>query len=142
NQFHGDLYEFNRNRPLNARGYLDPTRAPFIQNQFGLTAAGPIKKDRPFLFGSYEGRRRIHGVSSGSVTLPTAAEATGDFSAGDPFSGSISDQTVADVLNSRSTCAADIATAQASAGIASTPAASGVSYSTLFPGNVIPSSCQ
>jgi hypothetical protein len=142
NQFHGDLYEFNRNRPLNARGYLDPTRAPFIQNQFGLTAGGPIKKDRTFIFGSYEGRRRIHGVSSGSVTLPTADEAKGNFSAGQPFAGAISDQTVADVLNSRSTCASDIATAQTNAGIISTPAASGVPYSTLFPGNVIPSSCQ
>jgi hypothetical protein len=138
NQFHGDLYEFNRNRPLNARGYLDPTRAPFIQNQFGMTAGGPIKKDRTFIFGSYEGRRRIHGVSSGSVTLPTAAEATGDFSAGDPFAGSISDPTVAAVLNSRANgqCATDIANA---GGVA--PQAN-AAYSDIFPGNVIPASCQ
>jgi hypothetical protein len=142
NQFHGDLYEFNRNRSLNAKGYLDPTKAPFILNQFGATAGGPIKKDRTFFFASYDGRRRIHGVSSGSVTLPTAAEATGDFSAGQPFAGSISNQTVADVLNSRSTCATDISAAQAAAGITQTPAASGVAYSAIFPGNVIPASCQ
>jgi hypothetical protein len=142
NQIHGDLYEFHRNRPLNAKGYLDPTKAPFILNQFGATLGAPIKKDRTFFFTSYDGRRRIHGVSSGSVTLPTAAEATGDFSAGQPFPGSISDQTVADVLNSRSTCAADITAAQTSAGILPTTAASGVAYSTIFPGNVIPGSCQ
>ena len=142
NQIHGDIYEFHRNRPLNAKGYLDPTKAPFILNQFGATIGGPIKKDRTFFFGSYDGRRRIHGVSSGSVTLPTAAEATGNFSAGQPFAGSISDQTVAEVLNGRSTCAADITTAQTKAGIAPTAAASGVPYATIFPGNVIPTSCQ
>ena len=142
NQFHGDLYEFNRNRSLNAKGYLDPTKAPFILNQFGATIGGPIKKDRTFFFGSYDGRRRVHGVSSGSVTLPTAAEATGNFSAGQTFTGSISDQTVADVLNSRSTCATDISAAQVAAGVPQTTAASGVPYSAIFPGNVIPSSCQ
>jgi hypothetical protein len=142
NQLHGDLYEFHRNRPLNAKGYLDPVKAPFILNQFGATLGGPIKKDRTFFFGSYDGRRRVHGVSSGTVTLPTTSEATGDFSAGQQFVGSISDPTVAAVLNGRSTCAADIATAQTNAGITPTPAASGVGYATLFPGNVIPSSCQ
>jgi hypothetical protein len=145
NQIHGDLYEFHRNRPLNAKGYLDPTKAPFILNQFGATLGGPIKKDRTFFFGSYDGRRRIHGVSSGDVTLPTAAEGNGNFSANfatSPFSGSIGNQTVADVLNGRSTCAADINTAQINAGITPTPAAAGVSYATVFPGNVIPASCQ
>jgi Carboxypeptidase regulatory-like domain len=144
NQFHGDLYEFNRNRPLNAKGYLDPTKAPFNLNQFGATIGGPIKKDRTFFFASYDGRRRIHGVSSGTVTLPDALESVGNFSEGNfqPFAGSISDQNVADVLNGRSTCAADITTAQTNAGMVPTAAASGVAYSTIFPGNVIPASCQ
>jgi Carboxypeptidase regulatory-like domain len=142
NQFHGDLYEFHRNRPLNAKGYLDPTKAPFILNQFGTTIGGPLKKDRTFFFASYDGRRRIHGVSSGTVTLPTASEAIGNFSAGPSFAGQISDQTVADVLNGRSTCTADITTAQQNAGITPTAPAAGVAYSTIFPGNVIPSSCQ
>jgi len=138
NQVHGDLYEFNRNRSLNAKGYLDPTKAPFILNQFGATIGGPIKKDRTFFFGSYDGRRRIHGVSSGSVTMPDALESTGNFSEGPAFAGSINDQTVADVLNSRAggQCATDIG----NAGGAS-PAA-GVAYSAIFPGNIIPSSCQ
>jgi hypothetical protein len=121
NQFHGDLYEFNRNRPLNAKGYLDPTKAPFILNQFGATAGGPIKKDRTFFFASYDGRRRIHGVSSGTVTLPTAAEATGDFSGGGQalanslssglnFPKQISDQKVGEVLSKRPGCLAAIQT--------------------------------
>ena len=74
NKVFGDLYEFNRNRSLNAKGYLDPVKAPFILNQFGATLGGPIKKDRTFFFGSYDGRRRVHGVSSGTVTLPDALE--------------------------------------------------------------------
>ena len=142
NQFHGDLYEFNRNRSLNAKNYLDPTKESFILNQFGATLGGPIKKDRTFFFASYDGRRRVHGVSSGSVTLPTAQEATGDFSAGPAFAGSINDQNVADVLNSRSTCAADITAAQVKAGVPSVSPAAGVSYASLFPNNVIPASCQ
>jgi hypothetical protein len=142
NQIHGDLYEFHRNRPLNAKGYLDPTKEPFILNQFGATVGGPIKKDRTFFFASYDGRRRVRGVSSGTVTLPSALESTGNFSQGSPFAGSITNQTVADVLNGRSTCATDIATAQTKAGVPLTPAAAGVGYSTIFPGNVIPSSCQ
>jgi len=145
NQFHGDLYEFNRNKSLNAKSYLNPSKEPFVLNQFGATIGGPIKKDRTFFFASYDGRRRVHGVSSGSVSLPTAPEAAGDFSdltKFAPFGGSINDQNVADVLNTRSTCAADIATAQANAGVTQIAPASGVAYSDLFPNNVIPLSCQ
>ena len=78
NQLHGDLYEFHRNRPLNAKGLSrSRQRTSHLWNQFGATLGGPIKKDRTFFFGSYDGRRRIRGVSSGTVTLPTAAESTG-----------------------------------------------------------------
>src|ERR1700730_7381299 len=82
NQLHGDLHEFHRNRPLNAKGYLDPTKEAFILNQFGATIGGPVKKDPTFFFGSYDGRRRIRGVSHGTVSVPTLAETAGDFSAG------------------------------------------------------------
>jgi len=119
NQFHGDLYEFHRNRPLNAKAYLDPTKGAFILNQFGATLGGPIKKDRSFFFGSYDGRRRIRGVSSGTVSVPTQAERTGDFSAGGQalasdlssglnFAGTIANQTVGDVLTTRPGCLAAI----------------------------------
>jgi Carboxypeptidase regulatory-like domain/TonB dependent receptor len=138
NQLHGDLYEFHRNRPLNAKGYFDTSKPAFIMNQFGATLGGPIKKDRTFFFGSYEGLRRVRGVSGPTVSVPDALERTGDFSEGAPFSGVIGDQTVADVLNSRAggQCATDIASAGGTA-----PAA-GAAYSDIFPGNVIPTSCQ
>jgi hypothetical protein len=89
NKVHGDLYEFHRNRPLNAKGYLDPTKEAFILNQFGATFGGPIKKDRTFFFGSYDGRRRIRGVSSGTVSVPSMLETGGDFSGGSAFTGGI-----------------------------------------------------
>ncbi|MGA9181998.1 MAG: carboxypeptidase regulatory-like domain-containing protein, partial [Candidatus Acidiferrales bacterium] len=86
NQIHGDFYEFIRNDVLNT-AQPDPTGAEgstpdYKQNQFGATIGGPIKKDRTFIFGSYEGLRNVQGVtsSSGSVTLPTSPEVAGDFS--------------------------------------------------------------
>src|SRR5580700_3632946 len=102
NQIHGDLYEFNRNRVLNAKGYLDPTKEAFILNQFGATVGGPIKKDRTFFFGSYDGRRRIRGVSSGLVSVPSMAETGGVFSGA--FGGNVTNPFVGAVLQGRPGC--------------------------------------
>src|SRR5579871_5872370 len=64
NQLHGSGFEFFRNKSLNAKGFYDPVKPDSIQNQFGGTIGGPIKKDRTFFFGSYEGRRIKLGKSS------------------------------------------------------------------------------
>ncbi|MBZ5681628.1 MAG: TonB-dependent receptor [Acidobacteriia bacterium] len=138
NRLHGDVYEFHRNRPLNAKGYFDTSKAAFIMNQFGGTLGGPIKKDRTFFFGSYEGLRRVRGVSGTTVSVPDALERTGNFSEGPAFNGVIGDQTVADVLSTRANgqCLTDITNAGGEAPFA------GANYSDVFPGNVIPSSCQ
>src|SRR5271170_5482377 len=94
NQFHGDVYEFFRNKVLNAQGYFDTVKPQFNQNQFGGTFGGPIKKDRTFFFLSYEGRRIVQGQSGPQVLVPTDPERTGDFSGiaapGQQFSGLIS----------------------------------------------------
>ena len=87
NQFHGDVYEYFRNKVLNAQGFLNTTKPQFNQNQFGGTLGGPLKKDRTFFFGSYEGRRIREGLASPLVQLPTPTEIgtptlPGDFSAG------------------------------------------------------------
>ncbi len=140
NQLHGDLYEFHRNRPLNAKGYLDPTKEAFILNQFGATVGGPIKKDRTFFFGSYDGRRRIRGVSSGTVSVPSMAESTGDFSAGPQFLGSITNPFVAQVLDGRPGC--DAALGLAPGGILAMNPAGGIPWSSVFTNNKIPSACQ
>jgi hypothetical protein len=115
NELHGSIYEFFRNDVLNAKAFtFNPAPKPgFKQNQFGGTLGGPIKKDKTFIFGSYEGRRIVKGVDSQSVSVPTGAELNnGDFSGGgvaSPFTGSLSSATVASVLNARPGCASAVA---------------------------------
>ena len=62
NQFHGSAWNFLRNTSLNATGFFKPVnneKPVFIQNQFGATLGGPIKRDKLFFFVDYEGFRRI-----------------------------------------------------------------------------------
>jgi hypothetical protein len=83
NEFHGGAYEYFRNTVLNATNFFanrsGAGKAPFKQNQFGATFGGPIKKDKTFFFFGYEGFRARQGVLF-SNTVPTAAQARGDFS--------------------------------------------------------------
>jgi hypothetical protein len=59
NQFHGTGFEFLRNSALDARNFFDgATVPPFRRNQFGAFAGGPIRKDKTFIFGGYEGLRQ------------------------------------------------------------------------------------
>ena len=84
NQFHGAAYEFLRNNDLDGTNFfanLSGAKKPeYRQNQFGGVLGGPIKKNKLFLFGSFDGTR-IRSGSSSISTLPTAAEDTGNFSA-------------------------------------------------------------
>jgi hypothetical protein len=71
NQFHGDAYEFIRNSALDARNFFDQGGVPpFKRNQFGAAAGGPIRKDRTFFFGDYEGIRQSEGVTARN-TVPS-----------------------------------------------------------------------
>lgn len=135
NQVHGDLYEFLRNKVLNARGFFDANTPDFKQNQFGGTLGGPIQKNRTFFFGSYEGRRIREGIPSDVVTVPTSAERQGNFSAGPIFTGTLTDANVASLLNRRPGCAAAVA---AHGGA---PIAAGTKYAVIFPSNMIPAPC-
>jgi hypothetical protein len=142
NNFHGNFYEFFRNKNLNARGFFDTEKPDFKQNQFGGTLGGPIKKDTSFFFLSYEGRRIHQGISSNTVTVPTAAERVGDFST-DPataFTGAINDGNFASVLNSRPGCAAAVASSGGAVDGGGDIVA-GTAYADLFPGNIIPTQC-
>ncbi len=74
NQLHGTGFEFLRNSALDARNYFDQAAIPeFQRNQFGGSLGGPIKKDKYFLFGNYEGFRQNWGLSA--VTLVPDNEA-------------------------------------------------------------------
>jgi len=68
NDFHGTIYEFLRSSHLDARNFFDQgSIPPFQRNSFGGTLGGPLKKNKLFLFGNYEGFRQHLGVSA--VTL-------------------------------------------------------------------------
>jgi Carboxypeptidase regulatory-like domain/TonB dependent receptor len=80
NSFHGDLFEFLRNTDLDARNYFSPTRGTFIQNQFGGTVGGPIKRNKIFFFSDYQGTHQRQGVDTGLISVPSAPDRTGNLS--------------------------------------------------------------
>ncbi|MBS1851171.1 MAG: TonB-dependent receptor [Acidobacteria bacterium] len=80
NQIHGAVWEFLRNDVFDATNYFADKTEPLKQNQFGVTLGGPIRKDKTFLFGYYEGFRNRQGETD-SATVPSMAERQGDFSA-------------------------------------------------------------
>jgi hypothetical protein len=80
NAFHGDLFEFLRNTDLDARNYFSPTRGTFIQNQFGGTLGGPIKRNKIFFFSDYQGTRQRQGVDTGLIPVPSNQDRTGNLS--------------------------------------------------------------
>jgi hypothetical protein len=77
NQYHGTVFDFLRNTDLDARNYYSPTRGVFIQNQFGGTAGGPIRKNKMFWFADYQGTRQILGQTQNYV-VPSSADQTGN----------------------------------------------------------------
>ena len=79
NAWHGSVYEFLRNDKLDSRNYFSADVEPLKQNQFGGTFGGPLRKDRLFFFGYYEGFRNRQGVTRSGI-VPTAAQREGDFS--------------------------------------------------------------
>src|SRR5271163_3868565 len=78
NAFDGDLWEFLRNDDLDAKSFFATSVEPLKRNQFGGTVGGPIKRDKTFFFGYYEGLRLRQGETA-SATVPTQAERGGDF---------------------------------------------------------------
>src|SRR5881296_2450668 len=75
NQLHGSAFEYLRNSALDARNFFDQTDGapPFKRNQFGGSVGGPLKKDKLFLFGTYEGFQERLSRSSASVVPGTFA---------------------------------------------------------------------
>ncbi len=70
NELHGSVYEYFRNDAMDATSILAaPGLNKLRQNQFGATLGGPIKTDRTFFFGNYEGQRRSENPFYNSVIL-------------------------------------------------------------------------
>src|SRR5712671_3704950 len=132
NDFHGSAYEFFRNQNLNAKGFFDTSKLDYLQNQFGATLGGPIRKDKTFFFVTYEGDRIRRGSSGDTVTVPTAEERTGDFSAGPVFAGTLAN---ANILNNRLGCLTAL-------GRGTTPIPDKTPYANIFTNNQIPAACM
>lgn len=77
-QLHGEAFEFLRNTDLDSRNYFSPDRETYQQNQFGGTFGGPLRKDKLFFFGDYQGTRTIEGLDTGLITVPSVADRTGN----------------------------------------------------------------
>ncbi len=94
NDFHGSAFEYHTDNALRARGFFLPTnqvKPKLVYNQFGGSIGGPIKKNKVFFFGDYEGTvdRRL---ADGRVSVPTLSMRNGDLTASpsrifDPFTG-------------------------------------------------------
>ncbi len=77
NQVHGSVYEFVRNSALDARNFFDQSSIPpFERNVFGGSLGGPLRKDKTFLFGNYEGFRQSLGVSDVSLVPDDTSRAS------------------------------------------------------------------
>jgi hypothetical protein len=107
NHLHGEVYEYLRNRAFNANDYflnaVGKPRPPWVQNQFGAQAGGPLRlphyngRDRTFWFASWEGFRLRTGEPF-TATVPTPEERAGNFSMiaapiMDPCAGEVNAQT-------------------------------------------------
>ena len=97
NTFHGTAFEYNRIKNLAAANYFATglPKAPFIRNEFGGSLGGPIKKDKLFFFGSFEGLM-FRSSNTFEDAMPTQAIKQGNFSGlpaitdpstGEPFTG-------------------------------------------------------
>jgi hypothetical protein len=85
NQIHGSVYEFLRNDALDAANFFENAggipKASFRQNQFGVAAGGPIRKDKLFVFGDYEALRYSKGIPT-LIDVPSDAARLGILAGG------------------------------------------------------------
>ena len=91
NNIHGSIWEFHRNGGLQSTNFFATEKPELTQNQFGASFGGPLRKNKLFFFGYYEGFRNTEGQTR-TRTVLSGAERNGDFSQSgttiiDPFTG-------------------------------------------------------
>src|SRR5579863_7218494 len=102
NKLHGSAFEFLRNTLLDARNFFSPDRSFYRQNQFGATIGGPIKQNKVFFFGDYQGTRSNQGLDTGLIAVPTLAERSGNFSGiANELTGTVSGPYLANLLTQK-----------------------------------------
>ena len=102
NAFHGNAFEFLRNTDLDARNYFSPTRGVFRQNQFGGTIGGPIRHGKIFFFMDYQGTRQTQGIDTGTISVPSNADRSGNLSdSGNQLVGTVGGPYLANLLTQK-----------------------------------------
>jgi hypothetical protein len=81
NDFHGTAFLFTRDKNFNARGFFDTVRDPLKRNQFGGTLGGPVRQNKLFFFGGYQGTTTRSNPGGSRSTVPTLDMLQGDFTA-------------------------------------------------------------
>ena len=81
NAFKGSAFEFLRDYHFNARNAMAATRDSLRRNQFGGVLGGPIKENKVFFFGGYQGKIEKTNPPTSISYIPTRAMLNGDFSA-------------------------------------------------------------
>lgn len=81
NQLHGSVFEYLRNQALDSRNFFSASRGVDRQNEFGFELGGPIKKDKTFFYGYYDGFRFSTSNPATFYSLLTPAMKNGDFTA-------------------------------------------------------------
>ena len=80
NGFHGGVFEFLTNGDFNARSYFAPTGSSIKRNQFGGMLGGPVKRNKLFFFGAYQGTTLRQDAVQALAFTPNASMLSGDFS--------------------------------------------------------------
>jgi hypothetical protein len=81
NTLRGSGFEYLRNKALDAKGYFATTKPDDNQHEYGATLGGPIRRNRMFFFGAFDGYRDRRQTGSMLTSIPTLAERSGDFNA-------------------------------------------------------------
>jgi Carboxypeptidase regulatory-like domain len=137
NGIHGSAFEFLRNTVLDAKNYFSPERSTFDQNQFGGTIGGPIRRDKLFFFGDYQGTRTTQGIDTGLIPVPSAVDRSGDLlDQASSLTGTVSGVNLANLLTQKLGHPVSADEPYYFSGCNSTNATTGC----VFPGAVIPMS--
>src|SRR5438445_13870026 len=78
-QYHAEASYYDRNSALGARGFFEPQKPIVIYNTINLSGSGPIRRNRTFFYGLWNGER-VHEQSFFNVNVPTDKMRGGDFS--------------------------------------------------------------